>query len=74
MPAASCHGQFHSQKLWFKYNVFLIVHVSEHFMLTVSLLQITNTLQKKKDSSTAKPCHLNCCLFPLSGTEKGLSH
>lgn len=55
MPIATCPGQFHSQKLWLKSNVVLIVHDSEPFMLTATVLQITNTLQK--DSSTAKPCH-----------------
>lgn len=74
MLIATCHGQFHSQKLWLKYNVFLIVHDSEHFMLTATLLQIATTLQKKKDSSKAKPHHSNCCLFPLSAMERGLSH
>lgn len=51
MPIATCPGQFHSQKLWLKSNVVLIVHDSEPFMLTATV----NTSQK--DSSTAKPCH-----------------
>ena len=43
MPIATCHGQFQSQDLWFKYNIVLIVCDAEHFMLIAALLQVTTT-------------------------------
>lgn len=43
MPIATCHGQFHSQDLWLKHNMVLIVHDAEHSMLNATLLQIATT-------------------------------
>lgn len=63
MPIATCHGQFHSQDLWLKHNMVLIVHDAEHSMLNATLLQIATTWQGKKDGHKAKPHALNTAYF-----------